>query len=141
MQYEWIFDSLGTSILANPPFTFPANGPYQITLIATNPCSSDTITKTIVVTFVGIQDLDESANFSVSPNPSSGDFILTQNDTKSSISGLTLCDISGRVVYQNGQEIKGFSNFILPASNLPAGLYFLHFDTLSGTVNIRLLKN
>jgi PKD repeat protein len=140
-DYEWIFDSLGTSLFANPAFTFPDSGPYQITLIASNPCSSDTITKTIVVTFVGIQDLDESANFSVSPNPSSGDFILTQNDTKSSISGLTLHDISGRVVYQNRQEIKGFSNIILPASNLPVGMYFLHFETLNGTVNIRLLKN
>jgi PKD repeat protein len=140
-QYEWILDSLGTRFGANLEYTFTSSGPYQITLIATNPCSSDTITKTIVVTFVGIQDLDESANFSVSPNPSSGDFILTQNDTKSSISGLTLRDISGRVVYQNGQEIKGFSNIILPTSNLPAGIYFLFFETLNGTVNIRLLKN
>jgi len=140
LEYEWIFEGLGSSPLANPAFTFPDSGPYQISLIASNPCSSDTITKTIIVTYVGIQDLDESANFSVSPNPSSDDFIITQHDTYSSISGLTLRDISGRIVYQNGQEIKAFSNFILPASNLPAGLYFLHFETLNGTVNIRVVK-
>jgi PKD repeat protein len=140
-EYEWTFGDLGTSPLANPSFTFPDSGPYPITLISSNPCSSDTITKIIIVSFVGIQDIDKSANFSVSPNPSSGDFILTQSETSSSISGLTLRDISGRVVYQNTQEIKGFSNFILPASNLPAGMYFLHFETLKGTVNIRLLKN
>ena len=140
LEYEWIFEDLGSSPLANPAFTFPDSGPYQITLITSNPCSSDTITKTIIVTFVGIQDLDESANFSVSPNPSSADFIIAQHDSNSSISGLTLSDISGRIVYQNGQEINGFSNFILPASNLPAGLYFLHFETLNRTVNIRVLK-
>jgi PKD repeat protein len=140
LEYEWIFEDLGTSPLPNPVFTFPDSGPYQITLIASNPCNSDTITKTIIVTYVGIQDLDESTYFSISPNPSSDDFIITQHDTNSSISGLTLRDISGRVVYQNAQEIKGFSNFILPASNLPTGLYFLHFETLSGTVNIRVLK-
>ena len=140
-QYEWIFDSLGTSPLANPAFTFPASGAYQIKLIATNPCSSDTITKTIVVTYVGIQELDETIKFSVSPNPSSGDFIIIQHDINSSISGLTLRDISGRVVYENGLEIKGLSNFIMPASNLPAGLYFLQVETLNGAVNIRVLKN
>jgi PKD repeat protein len=140
LEYEWIFEDLGTSPLPNPVFTFPDSGPYQITLIASNPCSSDTITKTIIVTYVGIQDLDESTHFSISPNPSSDDFIITQHDTNSSISGLTLRDISGRVVYQNALEIKGISNFILPASNLPAGLYFLHFETLNGTVNFRVLK-
>ena len=140
LEYEWIFEGLGTSPLANPSFTFPDSGPYQITLIASNPCSSDTITKTIIVTYVGIQDLDESTHFSVSPNPSSDDFIIAQHGTSSFISGLTLRDISGRVVYQNAQEIKGLSNFILPASNLPAGMYFLHFETLNGTANIRVLK-
>lgn len=140
LEYEWIFGDLGNSPLANPTFTFPESGAYQITLIASNPCSSDTIVKTVVVTYVGIQNLDETANFSVSPNPSSDDFIISQHDTNSSISGLKLCDISGRVVYQNGQEIKGFSNFILPANNLPAGLYFLHFETLNGTLNIRVVK-
>jgi PKD repeat protein len=140
LEYEWIFEDLGTSPLANPSFTFPDSGPYQITLIASNPCSSDTITKTIIVTYVGIQDLDESTHFSVSPNPSSDDFIISQHDTNSSISGITLSDISGRVVYQNAQEIKALSKFILPASNLPTGMYFLHFETMNGTVNIRVLK-
>ncbi len=140
LEYEWIFGSLGASPLANPSFTFPDSGPYQITLIASNPCSSDTITKTIIVTYVGIQDLDESTNFSVSPNPSSEDFIITQHGSSSSISGLILRDISGRVVYQNAQEINELSNFILPTSNLPAGMYFLHFETMNGTVNIRVLK-
>jgi hypothetical protein len=93
------------------------------------------------VTYVGIQDLDESTHFSVSPNPSSDDFMIAQHGTSSSISGLTLRDISGRVVYQNSQEIKALSNFILPASNLPAGMYFLHFETMYGTVNIRVLKD
>jgi hypothetical protein len=92
------------------------------------------------VTYVGIQDLDESTHFSVSPNPSSDDFLISQHDTNSSISGLTLSDISGRVVYQNAQEIKALSKFILPASNLPTGMYFLHFETMNGTVNIRVLK-
>ena len=141
LEYEWIFEGLGTSPLANPSFTFPESGPYQITLIASNPCSSDTITKTIIVTYVGIQDLDESTHFSVSPNPSSDDFIIAQHGTSSSISGLTLRDISGRVVYQNAQEIKALSNFILPAIDLPAGLYFLQFQTLNRTVNIRIVKN
>ena len=140
LEYEWIFEDLGTSPIANPTFTFPDSGPYQITLIASNPCSSDTITKTIIVTYVGIQDLNESTHFSVSPNPSTDDFVISQHDTNSSISGLTLRDISGRVVYQNSKEIKGLSNFILPASNLPAGLYFLHLETLNGTVNIRIVR-
>jgi hypothetical protein len=92
------------------------------------------------VTYVGIQDLNESTHFSVSPNPSTDDFVISQHDTNSSISGLTLRDISGRVVYQNAKEIKGLSNFILPASNLPAGLYFLHLETLNGTVNFRIVR-
>ena len=52
-NFTWIFENPGggtsTSTLANPTFTYNQAGTYNVTLIATNNCGSDTLTKQVVV--------------------------------------------------------------------------------------------
>jgi PKD repeat protein len=46
---EWLFPDGSTSTLANPSYTFPGNGTYTVTLIATGPCNTDTVSQEILI--------------------------------------------------------------------------------------------
>ncbi len=47
--YLWLFGDGDTSNLANPVHTYKDDGSYQVKLIATNVCGTDTMTRTIVI--------------------------------------------------------------------------------------------
>ncbi len=46
-SYQWLFTDENTSAEENPIFTFEVEGIYEVKLIATNNCQSDTLTKII----------------------------------------------------------------------------------------------
>ncbi len=48
-SYYWTFGDGGSSILKNPVYTYQFTGTYNVQLIATNACASDTIVKQIAV--------------------------------------------------------------------------------------------
>ena len=61
-SWSWDFgDNSGLSTLQNPFYTYSASGTYTVTLIATNPYGSDTITQQITINSL-------SADFTVSSN-------------------------------------------------------------------------
>ncbi len=52
-NYQWFFGDGETSIEPNPMHHYPNPGTYQVTLIASNGCSSDTITQPITLGDIG----------------------------------------------------------------------------------------
>lgn len=141
LTFEWAFDSIGTSPLRDPSFTFPESGPYEVTLIISNPCGSDTITKTIIVAQVGIQELSVNDGIEVYPNPSQNDFVLHFSNPSVQVESLQLCDISGKMIYQLISPQKDNTQIILSGNSLAKGIYFLKINTLAGQKNIRLIKS
>jgi hypothetical protein len=139
--YEWLFDTLSTSPLEDPSFTFPENGPYYVSLIIENACGIDTVRKLIVVAQVGMEDILATYEANVFPNPSSDNFNLTLNSTKQEKIDLILTDIEGRLVYQSTVNLHGKSTVNIPASQLDKGLYLLHLRTNSGTGVVKILRN
>ena len=137
-EYVWYFDSLSTSPLENPAFTFPDNGPYLVTLIITNPCGTDTITKLVLVAQVGIQDLMAQHNVNVYPNPSSGDFNVVINNDAIDEFYLDVFDVSGRIVYSASQKFSGNKLLTIPARDFNPGMYFLriHKDSIQGVLKL-----
>ena len=56
-QYKWDFGNGSSSVLENPSSTFTQPGFYEITLISTNPFSSDTLIST---NYIEVYDLPTS---------------------------------------------------------------------------------
>ncbi|RMF02052.1 MAG: PKD domain-containing protein [Bacteroidetes bacterium] len=48
-QVEWQFPDGSTSTESNPTYTFPGNGIYTVSLIATGPCNTDTSSQEIII--------------------------------------------------------------------------------------------
>jgi PKD repeat protein len=74
--YSWNFGDAGTSTAVNPVHTYTLPGSYTVTLVATNSCSSDTVTQIVSVSDVGVQQLSGSNKVYVFPNPNRGEFEL-----------------------------------------------------------------
>ncbi len=140
LSYEWAFDSIGTSPLRDPSFTFPDSGPYDITLIISNPCGSDTITKTIIVALVGIEDLGSGDEINVFPNPSDSDFHLVHTQASNTVSEIILRDLTGRLVLEKRFDTNQGLDFIIPGNVLPAGTYVACVHFKSGYRYYRIAK-
>ncbi len=125
LSYEWAFDSIGTSPLRDPSFTFPDSGPYDITLIIQNPCGADTITKTIIVAQVGIEEFDGFDSMLIYPNPSDGDFNIKLNTIGLAQIGFELYDLTGRVILEEMNILPQNNVYTLKTKVLPTGSYIL----------------
>jgi hypothetical protein len=140
LSYEWAFDSIGTSPLRDPSFTFPDSGPYDITLIISNPCGADTITKTIIVALVGMEDLGSGDEINVFPNPSDSDFHLVHTQAANTVSEIILRDLTGRLVFEKSFDTNQGLDISISGSALPAGTYVACVHFKSGYRYYRIAK-
>lgn len=64
-------------------------------------------------------------DFSFSPNPSDGSFVLSFNPSELGPSLLRILDINGKEVYRDQHNLQGKYSKQIDISNEPAGIYFL----------------
>jgi hypothetical protein len=140
LSFGWRFDSLGTSPIENPTFTFPDNGPYYITLYVYNPCDTDSVTKLIIVAQVGFEDLQNELGISVYPNPSSGDFNLFVQNSNNEAIELNLFDMTGRLILNEKVKSVSDTNTIISTNDIEVGSYILHIKQGNKSSSIKLLK-
>ena len=96
------------------------NGNYNLCLIASNDCHSDTICKEFSVTNVGFEHVIQSELIKVFPNPTT-DYLIFSSD-KININTIRIISSVG-VVWNNDLEITSDS-YKLDISHLESGLYF-----------------
>jgi len=129
LEYVWDFDSIGTSPLTNPSFTFPDSGPYNVNLIVENPCGLDTITKLVVVSLVGIDDIYSESHYSIYPNPNNGDFVIAGNASAPALVSFKIFDLSGRLVYSQSNKLSGEFQQLISSNNLESGTYVIEIES------------
>jgi len=141
LEYVWAFDSVGTSPLNNPSFTFPDYGPYTVTLIISNPCGSDTINKLVVVTPVGIDEISNGGNYVLSPNPTDNIAYIKKLSQENEQVNIQLFDASGRLLFKenNVQTSKSFS-YALQTHELNAGVYLVLIQSKRENTLLKLVK-
>jgi PKD repeat protein len=124
--FAWDFNNDGNTDASTPtPFyTYINPGTYNVRLIVTNDCGSDTIILP-VNSVSSIGEVDHQKTFVVYPNPSS-DFIniqASQLNQSASIS-YEICDVIGKQLI-----IGTINNPSIPQriaiGNLPSGIYFV----------------
>ncbi|MBN4081864.1 immune inhibitor A, partial [bacterium AH-315-C07] len=131
-KFSWYFGDGNTGSAQNPVHVYSDTGKYEVMLIASNECATDTISKDVIVTtMVGIEDLKYSAsNIRVIPNPNQGTFIIEV--ANHDIDKIELYDQYGRLInsFINLEHLTDVT-----VEGLNQGLYFLklqrdsHFTT------------
>jgi hypothetical protein len=98
---------------------FSANGPYQVIMISSNACHSDTVEAFYQVTEVGLSE-NPKYSLQVSPNPASAYVTIRGDFSPGAIAELH--DVSGRLIRM---ESLSSNNFSMSVKDLPTGLYLL----------------
>jgi PKD repeat protein len=123
-SYFWDFGDGETSTLENPVHAF-LYGNYAVTLIAGNGCDTDTISIFISIV-TGISEVNNPFIISIFPNPSSGKFRISFDDSMDPYAGIKIYNIMGDLVLET-KNSKHKDEIDL--SNHPNGIYILTITT------------
>lgn len=143
--YQWYFGDGGNSINQNPLHTYTANGVYNVTLIVSSECGSDTTTQIIPVTTVGVNEsVAASLGYSVYPNPVNESTTVSYFLPEKSDVSFELYNAVGQKIYalNKGTQDGGHYEFNLDVKslNLDNGVYILQLKTGTKTASVRIAQ-
>ncbi len=117
VYYHWNFDDGNTSSLEDPNYTYAANGNYDVELIvfSEDSCFSDTISQTVVVNSVGINEIDLGDEVKIYPNPTKN---IVNIVSEKPFTKVEVYDAYGRLLIEQ-------SNTTVDLSHFEKGMYFI----------------
>ena len=140
-SFSWDFGDGTTSTLENPSHTYVANDTLTVTLIATGPCGSDTLTQTVEVSSVGI-DKGLARFIRIYPNPSNGAFTVSFSEMNAQTVAVSVYTIHGQeVVREVSDKTVGNFNTQMDISNQPDGTYLLKIEVDGALYMKQILKH
>ncbi len=139
---RWDFGDNNSSILQNPTHTYAAPGQYTVWLFTANAAGCiDSVSKTLDVKSVGIQELFYLQDASVYPNPAKTEVNILLLAKQASKVQVTLTDLRGKTVVNMPVQAKqGKNHLSLPVSNLAGGTYILRIQTGNEIITRKVMK-
>jgi hypothetical protein len=140
VTFEWTFIPGNTSTQENPQFTYPFDGFYNVTLIVSNGCGSDTINTTIEVFKLSVHNLEGMAGFNVYPNPVENIIFIEGKKEGMESTLISIFDAQGRLTYQ--EQFQSMNNNIktIDFSMYSCGIYFISLQNSKGRLTGRIVK-
>lgn len=127
-SYFWLFGNGLNGTSANSGASYFANGNYNVTLIASNPCSSDTTEQEINIFEVGLPDLVIENTIRLWPNPSFGKVKVEYNSEAKA--KMFIYNIEGKIVFEKANINSGDE---INLSGLAKGVYMVQLTVLKNT--------
>jgi len=137
-SYYWSFGNGVVSSLANPTYTYPANGTYTVKLISSSCGNKDSIQKTITVSNTSVNSIATGTPAPVAyPNPFR--HTLQLDGLNGRYSSLEISDMIGKVV--KSTALPDIADHVsLPLPELPKGIYILKLSGNSGSIALKIVK-
>jgi hypothetical protein len=140
---SWLWSFGDGSVMVsdiNPVHTFPSAGIYEVCMVVTNACRSDTICQKVEV--FGLSDTEEPThalgNMRLSPNPASG-MVDIRYQLTAKPEYLEVYNLQGQLMYQTAVTGLDSGYLYLDASAYPAGMYAVCLRTRGGSVEEKLV--
>lgn len=125
-SWSWNFGDGMTSTMQSPFHTYTAVGVYNVTLLISSACGTDSTSFTIDLT-VGLEE-ELAAQVQVSPNPSQGTFSIALPAGMLAPATLRMQDALGRLIWST----ETLNNKVqVNREGLEAGIYFLEVEVNS----------
>lgn len=124
-SYLWLFGDGNSSTEEGPTHTYAVAGIYELSLIATNSCGSDTLNYTVDQLPTNTSELENIDRWEVFPNPNTGKFTVLLNATPSTEpTHLKVYDLLGQLVYFTETDFSnGQLTHEINRPDLPKGTY------------------
>ncbi|PZF73966.1 PKD domain-containing protein [Taibaiella soli] len=134
-SYAWTFGDNTSATTASPTHTYTANGTYTVQLIATNDCGSDTLTKTLTISGLGVSNVIAEKDLNIYPNPANN-VVTIENSSTAQLQTLSVINNVGMVVAQQQLNSK---KELVKLSSLAAGIYTFLIQTDKGFVTRKIV--
>lgn len=139
-SWTWDFGDGYTSTEQNPVHTYTEVGEYQVRLIVSNSCGSDTTTKTLPIYAPGINELQSLKALNIYPNPANEKVYIEFSSLMQQAVFIELVDVSGRVMNQKSWQCdKGAKKLLLMVNQLSKGIYTIRIITKEGVLKKKLV--
>ncbi len=134
---EWRFGDGFTDIALNPTHNYMANGTYTVTYYVANGCGADSVTTTVVVSNVKVNNVTLDGQITLFPNPASH-FVTVQNTNAQAMKAIRILDIAGAVI--SNVPVTDGAGQRLDISHLASGIYLLRIELEGGAIAVRRLE-
>jgi len=137
-SYSWDFgDNSPLATGAMPSHTYAVDGNYDVTLIVTNACGTDTIVQNLAV--VGIERGLRQESVTVFPNPNNGNFTLAFTSYNLSDVDVQIYNLQGKIVYNKRFEsVSGSVEENIALQSIAAGVYYVRLTSSDQVVTRKL---
>jgi hypothetical protein len=134
-SYNWNFGDGNFSTEVNPLHTYSLSGTYNVELISTNNCGSDTIIKNVTIEDNGMSQIDSNSGIIIYPNPfNSGITIYSEQCPYE----LSIYSVDGKFIIS--KEINNKIQFI-SLDFLDKGVYYILVNKTSEKYYKLLIKH
>ena len=137
-SYFWDFGN-GTSTEQNPIHAFGFDAQWPVTLIVTNDCGSDTITRPVDVIKTSIAGIP-GLNMQLYPNPASTQLSLSGTALNAETVQLSLYSVTGKLLMRYPMVLNASFNHPIDISGLSAGMYVIRLENDKGSSTLRWSK-
>lgn len=139
--YAWSTGATTPSIqLVGEQLGVSSNNTYEVTVTDANGCSTVRSITVAVEACTGLPESNYINGFTVYPNPNTGDFNISFNNSLTGLATVKILNTTGKELYSktlninNSAAIESFS-----VLNLSSGLYFIRVETNTGTTTQKLI--
>jgi hypothetical protein len=138
--YLWDFGDGNGSTEKNPLHTYAATGTYNVKLISSNFCKTAEKNNAVIITTVGIENLDNQDVINILPNPNQGVFNLIYQSKVSEKLQLELIDAQGKLLEKTDFQVSQGANLkSWGRKDLATGAYSLKVLGNDGVKVLRLV--
>tara|TARA_B100000949_G_C14249647_1_gene437503 strand:- start:431 stop:1423 length:993 start_codon:yes stop_codon:yes gene_type:complete len=132
--YSWDFGDGASGTGVNTTHDYTANGAYQVTLTVTGPCGTATLSDSVTIAGVSLEENLLSRSLEIYPNPTSGKVNVSFETEGSEPAVLTIMDLTGKIVHKvKFTDINGRYDGEVDITKLALGTYMLRVE--SGSLN------
>lgn len=140
-SYDWDFGDGNTGTGVTTSHTYAANGTYNVVLTITGPCGTDTISKTITVNGISLEENALSRSMEIYPNPAD-DMVNIHFETLNQNAIIRITDVAGKEVLRvEENNINKYFNKTIDVSKLSKGIYMLEISDGDLSAVRRLIKD
>lgn len=133
-SYDWDFGDGQTSQQAQPAHTYTATGTYTVRLIASKCNDKDTLSQTVEIATLSLQDIRRNNLVQVYPIPAEQHLSLSY-DADIRVTDMYLTDLSGKTILK--QFNASLKNITVPG--LASGSYWLCLRTNKGLITKKIV--
>lgn len=128
--YSWNFGDGTTGAGMNTQHTYTSNGTYNVSLVVTGHCGTDSLTQTVTVQGIGLDESLLGRSLKLYPNPTKGEVNISFSTASSADVMISVSSLSGQLISSESySNTNGQFDRSIDLSGLPKGVYLLQVQS------------